>query len=430
MPNESEFLEQIASGGLALPGLTDDAPDVAVDVLAVAKRAEKKKLYSFPSIEPPTLDELRAMRLTPRCILPNFLFADVRCRIASGGTGKTTIVLFEAAMLALGRELWGHMPGGCCNTLIVTREDNRETLMARLREIMNEMLLSDEEQISVIHRVRIMDMSSTSFRLSVVENDVVLPSIQGIDELIEFIAASNFLPDWVILDPAVSFGVGESRVNDAEQGLIEAARIIRNRLNCCVEYIHHTGKANARDKTLDQYSGRGGSAFADGARMVCVMQPLKPEEWLSETGTALEEGWQGLVMALPKSSYTKPLPSIFVKRKGWKFELCAFSRVDPDKAREAIANQVWQFIRNEAKQGRKYSGKDLLLSKDEMNLSKHDMEAAVSRLKVTGRVVVVGKIGTKQVLEAIEVDREGTTKPSPAGIGEGLEICPDFEDDD
>ena len=93
----------------------------------------------------------------------------------------------------------------------------------------------------------------------------------------------------------MSFGVGESRVNDAEQGLIEAFRIIRNQLDCCVEGIHHTGKANARDKSTDQYSGRGGSALADGARMVAVLYTLTPSEWLQATGTSLGADESGLV---------------------------------------------------------------------------------------------------------------------------------------
>jgi hypothetical protein len=64
-------------------------------------------------------------------------------------------------------------------------------------------------------------------------------------------------PVLVTFDPIISFGIGESRVNDNEQGLIMAARRIRNGLNCAVRVIHHTGKANAREKTLDQYTSRG-----------------------------------------------------------------------------------------------------------------------------------------------------------------------------
>jgi len=52
-----------------------------------------------------TLDEMHAARLTPRVILRDLLYADVRTRIAAGGVGKTTIAIFEAVTLALGRDL-------------------------------------------------------------------------------------------------------------------------------------------------------------------------------------------------------------------------------------------------------------------------------------------------------------------------------------
>ena len=86
----------------------------------------------------------------------------------------------------------------------------------------------------------------------------------------------------------MSFGVGEARINDAEQGLIESMRIFRHYLGCCVQGVHHTGKANARDKALDQYAGRGGSALSDGARMIAVMQPLDPVEWERERAPGLQ----------------------------------------------------------------------------------------------------------------------------------------------
>lgn len=415
-----------------IPMLTDAIPDVVTEINpeAVGRMAEKKPAFQFPSIAPPTLAELDAMELTPRCLLPDMLFADVRCRIAAGGTGKTTVMLYEAAMLALGREVWGRTPDHAINTMIITREDGRETLLARLREVMRSAMLGDDDRANVLHCVRIMDMSANPFRLSIVDGDVVTPNMPGIDGILSAIDAESFQPDWVILDPAVSFGVGESRVNDAEQGLVEAARIIRNRLNCCVEYIHHTGKANAREKSLDQYAGRGGSAFADGARMVCVMQPLTPEEWQKETNTALEDGWQGLVMALPKMSYTKPQAPVFIKRHGWQFEQCEVARADYDGEREAIANQVWQFLSHEASLGRRYSTKDLTLAREDMRLSKHQVEAAVSRLKVSGRVIQVGKAGTKQTLEAIEISHETSGEPSPAGFGEGVDFCPIPDDAD
>lgn len=346
-------------------------------------------------VSPITIEELRQARLTPRVILDHMLYADVRTRIAAGGTGKTTVAMFEAVTLALGRELWGRIPERPVRTAIVTREDGRQILVARLREIAYAMQLGAGELDQVLENVLILDLSSVPFRLSRMVEDVVYPHSENLDQLTASLQA--WAPDWIIFDPLVSFGVGESRVNDAEQGLVEAFRILRNRLDCCVEGIHHSGKANARDKNLDQYAGRGGSALSDGCRMVAVMQPLTPEEWLKETGTKLEPGDSGIVMALPKLSYAKPQDSIFIRRTGYRFTMEAPTRRTPEQRTEAQVEQVLQFIKHEFDQGRRYSNTDLENSVNKLSMSRNELRAAATALKVSGRVIyhlVNGKAGS------------------------------------
>lgn len=347
------------------------------------------------TLTPITADELQRARLTPRVILQELLYSDVRTRISAGGTGKTTVALFEAVTLALGRELWGRTPDRPCRTVIVTREDGREILVARLREICYSLMLDADELARAMENVTILDLSNEPFRLSCVIDDVVYPHAANLDALVAEL--KPWAPDWVIFDPLVSFGVGEARVNDAEQGLVEAFRIIRNRLDCCVEGIHHSGKANAKEKALDQYAGRGGSAMSDGCRMVCVMQPLDASEWQQATGSPLDAGESGIVMALPKLSYAKSQPSIFVRRNGYRFSMVTPRRQAPEQKAAAQAEQVLQFIRHEYDQGRRYSSTDLEESKAKLNLSRAEIRAAVTALKVAGRVIyhhINGKAGS------------------------------------
>ncbi|MFU2486903.1 AAA family ATPase [Thauera sp. WH-1] len=391
-----------------------------LDQLATDAITPADTLRGEIELAPITLDELRHAQLTPRVILDSLLYADVRTRISAGGTGKTTVALFEAVTLALGRELWGRMPDRQIRTLIVTREDGREILVARLREITYSMQLSAGELEQVLENVQILDLSSVPFRLSRVVEDVVYPHSENLDRITQMLEAWG--PDWIIFDPLVSFGVGESRVNDAEQGLIEAFRILRNRLNCCVEGIHHSGKANAREKSLDQYAGRGGSALSDGCRMVAVMQPLTPAEWHAATGTKLDAGESGIVMALPKLSYSKPQEPIFIRRTGYRFQKEAVMKRSPEQRADAITEQVMQFIRHEFEQGRKYATADLENSTARMNLSRAQIRSAITALKVSGRVVyheVKGKAGSHYEPVTLAGDT-GDTQP---------EIC-DMEEDD
>ena len=350
---------------------------------------------SFPPVEPITPTELKDARLTPREILGRLLYAEVRTRIAAGGTGKTTLALFEAVTLALGRDLWGRSPSRPVTTVLITREDSREILVARLREIMCSMLLSQLEIERVLARVSIIDLSGKPFRLSAVTSDMVMPHEYNIGELCETLAPLK--PDWVIFDPLVSFGVGEARVNDAEQGLIEAFRLMRNRLDCCIEGIHHSGKLNSREKTLDQYSGRGGSALSDGSRMVAVLQPLDAAEWQKATGTMLDLGESGLVMALPKLSFSKPQDNIYIRRSGYSFTRQDVSTLTPEQQSNKQAAELLTFIKNEYAKGRRYSASDLEAVRDKVNLSRSQVRASLTVLKVAGFIVyreVKGKSGS------------------------------------
>lgn len=397
----------------------DYAADNGPEALAALLRSPKEPAEDAPEphpldalvrFDPITPDELAAATLAPRCILSELLYADVRTRISAGGTGKTTLALFEAVLLALGRPLWGREPADQRKTAIMTREDSRPILAARMREIMAAMHLTAAEVGEVLRRVRIIDLSGVNFRLSTVVDDVVIPHAPNLNWLIDRLG--GFAPDWIVFDPLVSFGVGEQRVNDSEQGLIEAFRVLRNQLGACVEGIHHSGKVNAREKSLDQYSGRGGSALSDGCRMVAVMQPLDADEWHSMTGTNLDDTESGIVMALPKLSYAPPQEPIYIRRTGYQFQQVTPHVRSPEQRAEAVAEQLAQFIRHEYQQGRRYSQQDLENSRGKMGLSRAEIRAAATALKVAGRIIYHhenGKPGSHfEPVTVAERDGDGT----------------------
>jgi len=336
---------------------------------------------AFTTPDPIMMLEWVSAKSTPPCIVQDYLFADVAVFIAPGGMGKTTLKLFEAIHVALGLPLYGltiHKPG---TVLIITSEDSREMLVARLRSITVAMQLPPADVATVMQRVRIADVSGNGFKLTEVRGDVVMPS-NGIEQIVE--ACQTLQPVLIVIDPAVSFGVGESRVNDAEQGLIEAARKLRRALDCCIQYIHHSGKQNARDKAIDQYAGRGGSAFADGARMVHVLQSLTPDEWNNETGTELHPGETGLRLARPKMSYCAPQGDILIRRKGHHFEHVVRVTTGAQMKVENVANQVWQFLTAELSHGR-YHSKNTLESQMQ-GLKRNEIRSALDLLTVSLRI--------------------------------------------
>lgn len=348
---------------------------------------------------------------SPDAIIAGLYYADVGIFIAPGGTGKTTLMLYILLHIALGRELWGMpivKPGP---VLIITAEDSREMLVARLRSICAELGLTQGEIQTVAQRVLISDVSGVGLKLTEVHHDVVRPH-SVIDQIIE--ACGRFSPVIIVIDPAVSFGVGESRVNDAEQGLVEAGRRLRNALNCCILYVHHTGKANARDKALDQYAGRGGSAFADGSRMVHVIVRLDAGDWLKATGEALGPAETGLLFARPKMSYSMPQPDIYIKRTGFVFERVLPKAETKEDKVDASADKLHSLLHEELEQGRYHSENSLQDIAAEHGIKpRGHFRLAVARLKDAGRIIEQampdqGRGGKKAYLHPV-------ASPSPVG---------------
>ena len=139
-------------------GKSEEQPKVSIDDLRI------------------TEDEMQAARITPTCIVDDYLYADVGTLAAPGGTGKTTLVLYEMINIALGRPLYGLevYKSGIC--LLITSEDRKEQCAARLREMMSAMKLTDAERQSVLDNVLIWDVTGIQMRLVVNANGNIIPT--------------------------------------------------------------------------------------------------------------------------------------------------------------------------------------------------------------------------------------------------------------
>jgi len=343
----------------------------------------------FPSA-PFTEEELTAASLTPACIVKNYLYADIGTVPAPGGTGKTTLLTYEAICIYLGLPVWGNevlLPG---YTLFVTAEDQRERFAARVREIIYEMGLTGEMRQKAIAAVRVCDVTGAQVRLAMAaDGNIVLTPLA--DKIIEVFRDDP--PVQVIFDPAISFGASELAVNDNEQALVTAARRIVNGLNCAVRFICHTGKQVARDMNFDQYASRGGSAFADGSRMVHVLHP-----WTAEKPGSLKippdldptEGSSIIVLARAKMSHAPPnLPNIWIRRQGFEFSyVIEQPRAELEAAhKKQNADNLLAFIRAELKLSRRYSKNQLDPGYKDLGMSRAHGRDALNELFISGRLV-------------------------------------------
>ena len=332
-----------------------------------------------------TTDELNKARLSPDCVVKDYLFCDVATIAAAGGTGKTTLLLYEMIHIVLGRPLYGleiFKPGWC---LYITAEDSRETCIARLREEMRAMQLTDEEQQIVMERILFWDVSGDGQKKLIELRDGNIELTKLPDDIIREYRSNP--PVMVTFDPIVSFGASEKLVNDNEQGLITAARRIMRGLNCCVRFVAHTGKEIARKKTLDQYASRGGSALSDGARMVAVMQSWKHGMDINPPpGCNPAPGSSIIMLNRPKLSYAPPQPLLWIRRTGFQFEYFTNVILSEEDRDKALFDQVERFLESEVAAGKKHS-KDSLETALPKGITRADARRAISQLLAQGRIV-------------------------------------------
>jgi len=331
-------------------------------------------------------EELASASLTPTCVVEEYLYADVATLSAPGGTGKTTLVLYEAICLSVDRPVHGmrvKKPGW---TLIITAEDQRERLVARLREIMNSMDLTADERKVVMQSVLPWDVTGEQLSLIVaMDGNLVLTTLA--DDIIK--THQQDPPVLIIFDPLISFGVSETMVNDNEQAIVKACRRIVKGLDCCVRLIAHTGKANAREKTLDQYSSRGGSALSDGSRMVSVLQTWSAGDEMKPPAGCTPDGEASItILARPKLSYAKPnLPNLWIRRTGYTFETFTDIQISKEERDEAILDQVERFLASEVQQGHRHNKTSLETSVP--NLKRSEVRMAIAVLMAHGRIIEV-----------------------------------------
>ena len=373
--------------------LGSKSPSAATAFIEQAERGARRVYPVAPSDISKlaaTAEERGGAKLAPRAIVTHHTYADVALVSAAGGTGKTTHQLYEAVHILTGRQLYGLEIEATGPVIMITAEDPRPVILARLHRVIEAMepALSPAELAAVDTGFIVWDVSNDLCRLADIDASGRIMPTGFADEII--CAARSVHPALIVLDPIVSFGPGESRVNDIEQALIVEARRIVRALDCAVRFITHVSQNAARGGTLDQYASRGGTALADGARMVSVLAPWKPgdrdEPPVTLNATA---GTSVLKLARPKLSYAPPQPLIWLARDGYGFHWAMSAPPQaPDAALKAGANQVEAFLVSELAANRRHTRTTLEQARPQMTgITRNGLRQALAELEVSRRVV-------------------------------------------
>jgi regulatory protein RepA len=339
-------------------------------------------------VTPMTLATLKAVPPEPEIVVEDLLLMDACGFVAPGGMGKTTLAIFEAIHIILGRPLWRRRVIKPGRVVLATAEDSKLIVETRVVHICNELALSDAELQIVAEGLYIEDLSMSGARL--VGTNPITHAIQAtklVDDIIERYRDLNV--SLVHLDPASLLGPGEQSGNDGMSELMRAARRIAADLGAACQIVHHVAQVVARNGIQDQYAGRGGT-FADNSRGQRQLVRIKERGYEFDgrryrmpdeiTDDQLARG-RVLAILVHKLSYVELDPTpIFILRSGFsfrQFEAAASTAAKVELTMDESLQVIAGFLQRELQNNTKHSPSSLELKAKEYGLSQPKARALI-----------------------------------------------------
>lgn len=320
---------------------------------------------------------------------------DISITTADGGTGKTTLKLFEAMSLALGTRFLGFDCKQRGNTLFITGEDTDKKLAAMLGAIMHQMGLfekgvGNEGKVDIIRQsIRIKKDADLCLIMKDKFGFLHL-NPDAMRKVLE--ACEDFKPKMIVFDPIASFWGSESALNDMNKAVTKFMSELVERTGACVEMINHMGKQSSATKDMSQFAGRGGSGLPSNARVSRVLRPVYEEEYRELTNEDLAVGQSAMMCNVNKFSDGSPLlnKQFLILRDGFLFKRVDLSTIKAQEAEKQLTDveRVFTLIKSERLSG-KYPTKGVLIGKFALSsdpLSKAKVDQALKQLVYEGHM--------------------------------------------
>jgi hypothetical protein len=303
----------------------------------------------------------------PVWLVDGYLPVEVCLAVGAGGAGKSTLMLWELIHLVLGRPLYGREVLRPLKALYVTHEDPRELIEYRMHLMMTALGLTYAERLHVWQSLHILDATRVYAPWITRDERGNLVPTRRPQDIVDAYGPLGI--DIAVVDTAIRVGGGEENDNRATDLLIVVARQVQAGLGAALILIHHTGKGQAREEVIDQYSGRGGSALGDGARHVTVLVPhvdTNGKLWIPPAGVLAADVAHGRVLRkhVTKQSWGPRSAPVWLIREGWSWRWAQGLEIEEvEDAKAALAaerqraqlERVLVYIRTAALEGRRGS---------------------------------------------------------------------------
>lgn len=308
--------------------------------------------------EPTKLYDLKCTHLLKKPqLFEDWSTEDIHLTTADGGTGKTTLKIYEAICLALGERFLGFRclkPGG--KTLFITGEDSEGKLRAMIGAVARNMGLMKEGQEERLRTVLSSIYVKKDEDLCLVAKDsqhFLTPNLYALDLVKQ--AVDDIRPSMIVFDPISMFWGSEAAVNDMAKAVSKFMSKLQNYSGACVEMINHMGKQSSKGNDLSQFAGRGGTGLPSHARVVRVMRGLLADEYEEMTGEELEDSKTAMLCQVSKFSDGSPLLNkpFVVLREGFLFSRKELSdqKKKETEQKESDVSRIFNFIHGERAKG-------------------------------------------------------------------------------
>lgn len=334
-------------------------------------------------------DLLNTSKLRKPQLFKDWSTEDIQIITADGGTGKTTLKLFEAICLALGDRFLGFECMQRGKTLFITGEDTDKKLGAMLGAIMKQMNLFDgsqgnEERIQTILGSIVIKKDSDLCLIVQDRQGFLHPNPIAMDKIMQ--AVSDIKPKMIVFDPIASFWGSESKLNDMNKAVTRFMSDLVDRSGACVEMINHMGKSSSANKDMTQFAGRGGSGLPSHSRVSKVLRYLPPEEFSELTGGQLVADQTALYCNVNKFSDGSPLfnkPFVII-RDGYLFSRLAIAPMKAMEMQRKLSDKerIFKFIKD-ARSKNKYPTEHVIaghFSQDADPISRERIKFALAGL--------------------------------------------------
>lgn len=340
-------------------------------------------------------DLMNTSKLKKPQLFEDWSAEDITITTADGGTGKTTLKLYEAICLALGDRFLGFNCKQKGKTLFITGEDTDKKLAAMLGAIVRQMGLFEEiegndEKIKTILSSIIIKKDSD---LCIIQKDrqgFLHLNSDSLRKVLEAIQDIN--PKMVVFDPISSFWGSEAALNDMSKAVIKFMSELVENSQASIEMINHMGKQSSGSKDMSQFAGRGGSGLPSNARISRTLRPIFEDEYKELTGDYLAEKQSAMLCNVNKFTDGSPLYNkpFLILREGYLFSRKILLPAKAKLLEDAISDQerVFTYIRDERAKD-KYPTKAVILGHFMMAgdpISKARAETALKQLIYAGHM--------------------------------------------